>query len=189
MDVSISGGQKWACCQSLANRQKLLATRILLRVARNGCLYFWWPEMGMLLISGHQKSNYGHHNSTWVEQEWMLVFLVARNVHVANFWSPEIKFWPPELYLGWPAIDVCISGCQKSACGWFLATGNKFLATRNLYLVVEMSLWVISGQKKSIHPFLVGPCFSYRGSGGVGGGPLMCLAMRSCCRGAFYPEF
>ena len=60
---SIWVGKKWMCVFLVArsghvanHRQKLLATRILLRVARNGCLYFWWPEMDMLLISGHQKS-------------------------------------------------------------------------------------------------------------------------------------
>ena len=100
VDVCISGGQKWACGQFLATRNEFLATRILLGLARSGCVYFWWPEMGMWPISGHQKLISGDQNSTWVGQKWMFVFLVARNGHVANFWPPEIKLWAPEFYLG-----------------------------------------------------------------------------------------
>ena len=122
-------------------------------------MYFWWPEIGMWLISGDQKSISGHQNYTWAGQKWMCVFLVARNRHVANFWPPEINFWRPEFYLGWQDVDVCISGGQKWACCQSLANRQKLLATRILLRVArngclyfwwpEMGMLLISGHQKS----------------------------------------
>ena len=50
--------------------------------------------------------------------------------HLANYlhwwaipaiWENSIlvgsQFWPPEFYLGWPEMDVRISGRQKWPCG------------------------------------------------------------------------
>ena len=133
MDMCISGGHKLAYEKCLTARHPFLAAINAFMVPWNAHLgNFWppelhvwlpempssWPEMPIWVISGDQKSMYGHHKCISVGQKWICVFLVARNWPMSNFWPPEIHFWPPEMHFWCSEMHILvISGPQNYISG------------------------------------------------------------------------